>query len=141
MHRLKVIGFVCKFCAFISAEFGPGVKTKAVIETIELPCAGKIDATLILEAFEKGADAVFVAGCPEHECMNLKGSLRARQRIEYVKNILDKVNVGRERLLMYNVSGTKGPRISQIAREMDELLERVSPSPLNTCSEGKGDKL
>jgi F420-non-reducing hydrogenase iron-sulfur subunit len=32
------------------------------ITVLHLPCTGKIDIIYLLRAFEKGADAVFVAG-------------------------------------------------------------------------------
>lgn len=137
MKDQKIVGFVCKFCALLSADLGPGVELKSRLETVELPCAGKIEARLLLEAFEKGADAVFVAGCPEHECMNVKGSSRAAKRLAHVKSILEKVGVGEERLVMYNVSGSQGPRFSKMAAEMDALVERLGPSPLRRSKERK----
>ncbi len=130
MSAVKVVGFVCRRCALITSDLGPPADVNVNIETVELPCAGKVDGRLLLEAFEKGADAVFVAGCPEDECMNVKGSSRARKRLEHVKEILDQVGVGGERLVMYNVSGTHGPRFAHIARDMAGLLEKLGPSPL-----------
>jgi len=130
MSEGKVVGFVCRMCALISSDLGPPADVNIAIETVELPCAGKVDGRLLLEAFEKGADAVFVAGCPEHECMNVKGSSRARKRLDHIKGILDQVGVGGERLVMYNVSGTQGPRFAHIARDMAGLLEKLGPSPL-----------
>jgi coenzyme F420-reducing hydrogenase delta subunit len=137
MSDLKVVGYVCRFCALLSADLGPAADVNLKVETVELPCAGKVDTRLLLEAFEKGADGVFVAGCPEHECMNLKGSARAKKRLEHVQDILDTVGVGRERLVMYNVSGTHGPRFAQIAREMADLVEKLGPSPLKARQDRK----
>lgn len=132
MSEKKIIGYVCRLCALVSSDLGPpaNVNDNVKIEIVELPCAGKIDVLLLLKAFEKGADAVFVAGCPEHECMNVKGSSRAKKRLEHAKTILEKVGVGGDRLVMYNVSGTCGPRFAHIAKEMAELVEKMGESPL-----------
>jgi coenzyme F420-reducing hydrogenase delta subunit len=32
------------------------------VKVLHLPCTGKVDVLYLLRAFEKGADAVFVAG-------------------------------------------------------------------------------
>jgi coenzyme F420-reducing hydrogenase delta subunit len=133
----KILGFVCKFCALVSFDLGPAPDIAAKLELVELPCAGRIDARAILAAFEQGADGVFVAGCPSHECLNLSGSARAEQRIDRVKDILDAVGLGRDRLTSYYVSGTRGPRVAQIAQEMAERLDRLGPSPLNTRKQGE----
>jgi len=53
------------------------------IRIIRLPCTGKVDAVHIMEAFEKGADGVYVAGCLEGECHFIRGNLRAKSRVEY----------------------------------------------------------
>jgi len=131
MSEKKIIGYVCRLCALAANDLGPprakrnGVK----IETIELPCAGKVDELLLLAAFEKGADAVFVLGCLEHECMNMKGAARARKRLEHARDILNQAGIGGERLVMYNVSGTLGPRFAQIEAEMAALAEKLGASP------------
>jgi len=134
MKEKKIIGYVCRLCALITSDLGPpaAINDNVKIEIIELPCAGKVDVLLLLTAFEKGADAVFVAGCPEHECMNVKGSSRAKKRLEHAKTILDKVGVGGDRLVMYNVSGTCGPRFANIAKNMAELAEKLGESPLKS---------
>ena len=137
MSDIKVIGFVCRLSSLVTSDLGPPVNVKMNLETVELPCAGKVDGRLLLEAFEKGADAVFVAGCPEDECMNVKGSSRARKRLEHIQEILNQVGVGGERLVMYNVSGTNGPRFAQIAQEMDELTKKLGPSPLKARKDRK----
>jgi coenzyme F420-reducing hydrogenase delta subunit len=55
------------------------------IEIILVPCTGRVDIIHLLEAFEKGADAVFVAGCLEGECHYLTGNFRAKKRVKKVK--------------------------------------------------------
>ncbi|MDR1702296.1 MAG: hydrogenase iron-sulfur subunit [Sporomusaceae bacterium] len=132
MSEKKIIGYVCRLCALVTSDLGPPatIDDNVKLEIVELPCAGKVDVLLLLTAFEKGADAVFVAGCPEHECMNVKGSSRARKRLEHAKTILDKVGIGGDRLVMYNVSGTCGPRFANIANDMAELAGKLGDSPV-----------
>ncbi len=90
----------------------------------------------MLSAFEEGADGVFVAGCLEGDCHYLKGNLRARKRVNYVKQILDKVKIGGERIEMYNLSAGMGGRFAEIAREMGTRIKELGPSPIN-LTEGR----
>ena len=136
-HNGQILGFVCKFCALLSFNLGPAPDSSTKIQLVELPCVGRIDPRVILTAFEEGADGVFVAGCLSHECLNLTGSCRAEKRIERVKNILDAVGIGRDRLVMYYVSGTHGPRFAQIAMEMAERIERLGANPLTGKKQGE----
>jgi coenzyme F420-reducing hydrogenase delta subunit len=129
---IKIVGFVCKFCAMLSFDLGSQSQYSAKYKLIELPCAGRIDARAILAAFERGADGVFIAGCPTHECMNITGSQRAGKRIERVKQLLEVTGLGNDRLVMYYVNGTDGPRLTQIVTEMTALAVQAGPNPLKT---------
>jgi len=133
----KLVGFVCKFCFLHSFDLGPQPDTSIRLEMIKLPCAGRVDARVVLTAFEKGADAVFVAGCPSHECLNLTGSARAEKRLDRIKVLLDAIGLGRERLMLYHVSGTNGPRLADIVREAALAVGCIGRNPLNTHRSGE----
>ena len=64
------------------------------VKVVKVPCTGRVDILLMLKAFESGVDGVYVAGCMEGECHYLRGNLRARRRVEYVKGLLDEVGLG-----------------------------------------------
>ena len=51
------------------------------VSLFRVPCTGKIQVSTLLQAFEDGADAVYVAGCPVDSCHNVKGSMRAAKRV------------------------------------------------------------
>jgi coenzyme F420-reducing hydrogenase delta subunit len=88
-----------------------------------------------MKAFEEGADGVFVAGCLEGDCHYQTGNLRAKKRVAYVREILDKVGVGGERIVMYNLSAGQGPRFAEIAREMTEKVRQLGPSPIRVAKQ------
>jgi len=102
----------------------------ANIRVLRFPCTGKIEENHILAAFEKGVDGVMVAGCLEGGCHFLEGNLRARKRVERVKQLLDEIGVGGERLEMFNLSSAEGPRFAEITNEMYRRIEPLGPSPL-----------
>lgn len=129
----KIVAFCCYYCAYSAADLAGSLRLQypSNIRLVELPCSGKIDVRVILEAFEGGADGVYVAGCLEGDCHFLKGNIRARKRIGYVKKILDEIGIGGERVEMFNLSAAMGPRFAEIAAEMTERIRRLGPSPLN----------
>jgi len=87
------------------------------IKIIKVPCSGRVAIIHMLKALEEGADGVIVAGCLEGDCHYQSGNLRAKKRVIYVKEILESIGIGGERVAMYNLSAGEGPRFAEIARE------------------------
>jgi F420-non-reducing hydrogenase iron-sulfur subunit len=102
------------------------------IRIIQVPCSGRVDVIHLMEAFQKGADGVYVVGCLEGECHYYTGNLRAKKRVQYAKKLLDEIGVGGERLEMYNIAASDGPRFAHVAREMDAKIRGLGPSPIKT---------
>jgi F420-non-reducing hydrogenase iron-sulfur subunit len=102
------------------------------VKLIRVPCTGRVDDVHLIKAFEEGMDGVYVAGCLEGECHFLRGNLRARKRVEYVKNVLASLGINPERLQMYNLSAAMGARFVEIAREMTEKIHALGASPVKT---------
>ncbi len=101
------------------------------IKIIMMPCTGRVDILHLLKAFEAGADAVFVAGCLEGECHYLRGNIQARKRVTKLKKDFEQMGTFEpERLEMFNLSSSEGPRFAAIAREMVERALKLGPSPI-----------
>jgi F420-non-reducing hydrogenase iron-sulfur subunit len=103
------------------------------VRIIQVPCTGKVDIIHLLQAFEAGADGVFVAGCLEGDCHFMEGNLFAKKRVKRVKEILDKVGLGGGRIEMYNLSAGMGGRFAEIVIEMDERVRGLGPSPIRSA--------
>ena len=108
----------------------------ANIKIIRLPCSGKIDVMHLLRAFQKGADGVYVVGCLEGTCHYNEGNYRARERVEYVRMLLDEIGIEGDRVRMYNLSSGEGPTFAAYAKEMTEHIKALGPNPLNSLSNG-----
>ena len=100
------------------------------IKIILMPCTGRVDILHLLKAFEGGADVVFVAGCLEGECHYLSGNIQARKRVAKVKKDFEAMGFDPERLEMFNLSSSEGPRFAAIAQEMAERALKLGPSPV-----------
>jgi coenzyme F420-reducing hydrogenase delta subunit len=100
------------------------------IKIILMPCTGRVDILHLLKAFEGGADVVFVAGCLEGECHYLTGNIQARKRVAKLKKDFVSMGFEPERLEMFNLSSSEGPRFAAIANEMAERAFKLGPSPV-----------
>jgi len=107
------------------------------VKIIRVPCTGKVDALYLLKALEDGVDGVYVAGCEEGDCHFLKGNLRAKKRVAYVKSILKELGINPGRVEMYNMSAADGPRFVDVARQFTARIKALGPSPIRT---GKGSE-
>jgi coenzyme F420-reducing hydrogenase delta subunit len=105
------------------------------LRIIEVPCTGKVDIIHLLTAFEYGADGVIVVGCLEGDCHYTAGNLYAKTRVKRVKEILDKVGLGGERLAMFNLSSAMGGRFAEVVRDMTNKILDLGPSPIQGAAE------
>jgi F420-non-reducing hydrogenase iron-sulfur subunit len=128
----EIIAFCCNYCAYAAADLAGARRMQYPpnVRVIHLPCTGKLEMEHVLAAFEKGIDGVLVAGCLEGGCHFLEGNLRARRRTNEVRAMLDEIGVGRERLLMVNLSAAQAPTFVQRVNEMVDTVTRLGPSPL-----------
>ncbi len=137
----KIVAFCCYYCAYSAADLAGSLRLQypPTVRMIEQPCSGKVDIRLLLEAFEDGADGVYVAGCLEGDCHFLKGNIRAKKRVNAAKKILDKIGIGGDRLEMFNLSGSMGPRFAEIAAEMTNRILKLGPSPLRLARQAQAE--
>jgi len=105
------------------------------VRIIRLPCTGKVDAIVLMKAFEEGADGVFVAGCLEGQCHYLEGNLRAKKRVAYVKKLLGEIGIEPQRVEMYNLSSAMGSRFAEIVEEVTERIKELGPVYTNRQKE------
>jgi len=127
-----ILAFCCYYCAYAAADLAGSMRLHypANVLIILVPCSGRIKTIHLLRAFQHGADGVLVAGCQEGECHFLTGNLRARRKVEQVKKILDDLKLGSDRVEMYNLSASMGPRFAEIAQEMTAKIKKLGPSPI-----------
>ena len=83
----------------------------------------------LLKAFEAGADAVVVLVCPEPACRYAQGNIRAKKRVQWVKNLLDEIGIDGKRLSLHNVSMGDDEAVGKIFDEMLHDLDELDPNP------------
>ena len=90
-------------------------------------CSSRIDAGLILQCFEKGADGVMVLGCHPGDCHYISGNQREEMRVQEVWELLDLLGIGRERLVLKWISAAEGELFGSTVDSFVTLLQSKGP--------------
>jgi F420-non-reducing hydrogenase iron-sulfur subunit len=127
-----ILAFCCHYCAYTAADLAGSMRLQypCNVRVLRLPCTGKLEVNHVLAAFERGVDGVIVAGCLEGGCHFLEGNLRARRRVERVRELLAEIGLDPERLEMFNLSSAEAHRFVEIVTTMAERVQRMGRSPL-----------
>lgn len=127
-----IIAFCCNYCAYAAADLAGSTRLQypSNIRIVRVPCTGRVDVIHILKALENGADGVYVAGCLEGNCHYLSGNLRAKERVQCVKNLLRSIEIEEERVEMYNMSAAECSKFVELTKEMTERIRKLGPSPV-----------
>lgn len=99
------------------------------IKTIKMACSSMVKDVFLLRAFEAGADAVVVMVCPEGQCRYLEGNIRARKRVDWVKKLLDEIELDGRRLSIHPVAGGDIDAADRIVRQVSASIDELGPSP------------
>ena len=61
---LQIVALCCEHCAYAAADLAGGLRMQypPQVKVVQIPCTGKLDVLLALQAFEDGADGLMVAG-------------------------------------------------------------------------------
>ena len=133
-----IVAFCCHYCAYTAADMAGSMRLSypANVKILRVPCSGKVDTKHMLEAFQKGADGVFVGGCLTGDCHFKDGNLKAAKRVARVKTLLEEIGYEPERIEMVNLSAGMGEGFAKIATEMTEKVRELGPSPAKNASVG-----
>ncbi len=128
-YEPKIVGFLCDACAYVGADKAGVHRTQypANIRIIRLMCSGRLDPAFVLEAFRKGIDGVFVAGCHLGDCHYERGNFKALRRYELLKVMLPQFGIDPRRLMLEWVSAAEGDKFARKAAEFVVDVARLGP--------------
>lgn len=129
----EITAFTCIYCAYMAADTAGALHLPypANVKLVRLPCTGKTDVRYIMEAFEQGADGVYVVACSLGNCHHVRGNERGKARVARARGLLESIGIEGERLDMFFISGGQGATFARVAREMTERVRKLGPSPLH----------
>lgn len=130
----EIVAFCCHYCAYGAADLAGNLRIQypTNVKIVRLPCTGKLDVLLVLEALEAGADGVMVAGCLEGDCHYREGNLNAKRRVAYAQRLLRQIGLEAGRVEMFTMSSAMGRQFAEAATEMTERIRALGPSPLKS---------
>ncbi len=84
----RIVIFTCNWNAHESLQAAGKrrISLPARARPLKVDCLGQVGSSVILKAFEKGADGVMLVGCAPEECHYEFGSRRAAELFEEVAN-------------------------------------------------------
>jgi coenzyme F420-reducing hydrogenase delta subunit/formate hydrogenlyase subunit 6/NADH:ubiquinone oxidoreductase subunit I len=131
LYEPRIVVFACNWCSYTAADLAGTTRLKmpACFTVVRVMCSGRVDPLYILQAFALGADAVLVTGCHPGDCHYTSGNLHARRRVDFLKQILDRLGLT-DRLEMHYVSAAEATRFQQLLTTSAERIARLGPSPL-----------
>jgi len=124
-----ILGFLCNWCSYAGADLA-GVSRFQYppnIRIIRVMCSARVDPTIVLEVFIRGLDGVMVLGCHLGTCHYMTGNYYMERRMKMAKNVLKKVGLSPERLLVDWVSAAEGERFATLVREFTEKVKKLGP--------------
>jgi F420-non-reducing hydrogenase iron-sulfur subunit len=125
----RIVALLCNWCSYTGADLA-GISRlpwSSAVRIVRVMCSGRVDPTLIVEAFRLGADGVIVSGCHPGDCHYQDGNRKALRRVHLLKKLLADFGVEPERLRLVWVSASEGARWAEIAGEMETAIRNLGP--------------
>ena len=124
----KIIIFCCNWGACAEADVADNSNNHRTIRTM---CSGRIEPTLILQAFDQGADGVMIAGCPAGDCHYNSGNYKARRRVVMLQNMLSQLGIESKRLRLEWVPASEESKFRFTINGFIHEVTKLGPLALN----------
>lgn len=132
IFRPKIIGFVCNW----SLPKGVNITSPSAMHAhpkmriVQVMCVGRLDPTIVLETFAKGADGVLVIGCHPPDCHYIEGNLQAERKIMMLKKLISLTGLEPRRLRLEWAYASEIERFAEIIDDFRNQMTALGPSPL-----------
>jgi coenzyme F420-reducing hydrogenase delta subunit/ferredoxin len=125
----KILAYVCNWCTYLGADLAGTARLEYPpnVRIVRLPCTGRIDANLVVKAFEMGSDAVLVSGCHPGDCHYTAGNYHARRRWMFFRRLLEILGFDLRRLHFSWISAAEGKKFQQVITEITEQTRALGP--------------
>lgn len=125
--ELRIVAFLCNWCSYAGADKAGAnqLPVPPEVSVIRVMCSGRVEPTLILEAFQKGADGVMVLACHPGDCHYKQGNLRAFCRAELLERLIPQLGIDPARFCFDYVSAAEAEKFSQLTCGFTERIRRL----------------
>ncbi|MDO9535883.1 MAG: hydrogenase iron-sulfur subunit [Bacillota bacterium] len=125
-----IIVFCCQWCSYAGGDMAgtSHLVYPANVRVIRVPCSGRVSPNLVLRAFQRGADAVLIAGCHPGDCHYISGNNLAYRRFHLFGSFLEFIGIEPERFGFHWISASEGPKFARIMTETTETIRSLGPN-------------
>jgi F420-non-reducing hydrogenase iron-sulfur subunit len=97
------------------------------VRIIRLMCTGRVDPTMIAEAFINGADGLMVVGCHFGDCHYITGNYQGKIKVGLAGRVLDYVGLNPGRVSFNQCSSAEGERFVSMVTTFDRGIRDLGP--------------
>lgn len=132
----RIVGFCCNWCAYAGADLAgiSRIQYAPNLRMIRVMCSGAVEPSHVLEAFQKGADGVFIGGCHPGDCHYMSGNYKTMRKVMLLKKHLAQLGIEPERLALEWVSAAEGQRFARVVNDFISTIKEFGPCSLKGVS-------
>jgi F420-non-reducing hydrogenase iron-sulfur subunit len=129
----NIVAFTCNWCSYGGADLAgiSRIQYPTNAKVIRLMCSGRVDPSMVLQAFKNGADGVMISGCHIGDCHYSTGNYRTQVRYDALSTAMEMMGLHPDRLKLLWASASEGQQWADGITEMTESIKKLGPSPLN----------
>ena len=128
MENPIIVGLVCDHAGDRIDE-----TAKALVQNgtriFPLYCGANLLPSTVLDAFMKGADAVFFLSCGEGNCRYFDGNSKINRIVEMIKLQLSDLGLEPERVMLFFADPFEENPLGRALEECKVTVEGLSPNP------------
>jgi|GEM_PF-487212 len=100
------------------------------VRLVRVPCAGRVDPQLVLDALVQGYDGVAILDCHPGACHSLEGNTWAELRLENLRRLLAEVGLEPERVTLRHLSPVAAGQALDLLRQVQADFAALGPNPV-----------
>jgi F420-non-reducing hydrogenase iron-sulfur subunit len=104
------------------------------VRIIRIMCTGRVDPTMIAEAFIQQADGLMVVGCHFGDCHYITGNFQGKVKVGVASRALGYAGLNPQRIAFNQCSSAEGERFVGLVNAFDQSVRQFGPL-------GSGDRL
>ncbi|MCS7138604.1 MAG: hydrogenase iron-sulfur subunit [Crenarchaeota archaeon] len=127
----KIIAFTC-WCSNSGVDQAgfEGFKYPSNLVTLRVPCSAIVNPSLVIKAFEEGADAVLITACKPFELRRIAPSRITAARVSLLRRLLKTVGIEESRVRILWISSNEGEVFAKEVSEIVGEIEKLGPLDL-----------
>jgi len=131
-NKGPVLAFFCNWAPYrCLLDLGKsGRSLPRPIHPVKVMCAGRVDASILLYAFEKGVEGVMVIGCKEKECRYGPGPQHTKKMEEHMRGLMGVLGLEPERFSAMNYASSDTDRLFMDIISFLHSISQLDRSPL-----------